>query len=60
MRKLAVMEFVTLDGVLRRLGNVVLGTRKRLFREYDRPVRLRLVSCRPTPTGVLMLSDETA
>ena len=34
---------------------LVLGAGKKLFREYPRPLRLRLVSCTQTTTGVLML-----
>jgi hypothetical protein len=30
-----------------------------VFREMDRPRRLRLVDCTPTTTGVLMLSYDT-
>lgn len=39
---------------------LVLGTGKRLFRAIDRPMRLRLISCTPTTTGVLMLSYAVA
>jgi dihydrofolate reductase len=35
---------------------LVLGTGKRLFREYPRPLQLRLVDCTPTSTGVLLLT----
>lgn len=35
---------------------LVLGTGKRLFREYPRPLRLRLVDCTRTSTGVLLLN----
>jgi len=37
------------------LHPLVLGTGKRLFREADRPTRLRLAACTPTSTGVLLL-----
>ena len=37
---------------------LVLGTGKRLFREYPNPVRLRLTGCTPTTTGVLLLTYE--
>jgi dihydrofolate reductase len=37
------------------LHPLVLGTGKRLFREADRPTRLRLAGCTPTTTGVLLL-----
>ena len=37
---------------------LVLGTGKRLFRELARPLRLRLVDCTPTTTGVLLLNYE--
>ncbi len=37
------------------LHPLVLGTGKRLFRESDRPTRLRLAGCTPTSTGVLLL-----
>ena len=37
---------------------LVLGTGKRLFRQYSRPLRLRLVDCTQTTTGVLMLGYE--
>lgn len=46
------------DGYRLFLHPLLLGTGKRLFRETDRPRRLRLVDCRPTPTGVLMLSYD--
>lgn len=35
---------------------LVLGTGKRLFRGYDRPLRLRLDACSQTGTGVLVLT----
>jgi dihydrofolate reductase/catechol 2,3-dioxygenase-like lactoylglutathione lyase family enzyme len=40
------------------LHPLVLGTGKRLFREYPRPVHLRLAECTPTTTGVLILTYE--
>ena len=40
------------------LHPLVLGTGKRLFREYPNPVRLRLTACTPTTTGVLILTYE--
>jgi len=43
------------DGYHLFLHPLLLGTGKRLFREMDRPTRLRLVDCTPTSTGVLML-----
>jgi dihydrofolate reductase len=46
------------DGYRLFLHPLLLGTGKRLFRELDRPRRLRLVDCTPTTTGVLMLSYE--
>jgi dihydrofolate reductase len=42
------------------LHPLLLGTGKRLFRELDRPRRLRLVNHASTPTGVLMLTYELA
>jgi dihydrofolate reductase len=38
------------------LHPLVLGSGKRLFRETPRPVRMRLVDCTPTTTGVLLLN----
>ncbi|MFC7545550.1 dihydrofolate reductase family protein [Plantactinospora sp. GCM10030261] len=38
------------------LHPLLLGGGKRLFRELPEPVRLRLVECTPTSTGVLMLT----
>ena len=35
---------------------LVLGTGKRLFRETRRPLRMRLVDCTPTTTGVLLVT----
>jgi dihydrofolate reductase len=35
---------------------LVLGTGKRLFREYPRPLGLQLVDCAPTSTGVVLLT----
>jgi dihydrofolate reductase len=46
------------DGYRLFLHPLLLGTGKRLFREMDRPSRLRLVDCTPTSTGVLMLAYE--
>jgi dihydrofolate reductase len=46
------------DGYRLFLHPLLLGTGKRLFREMERPRRLRLVDCTPTPTGVLMLSYD--
>ena len=40
------------------LHPLVLGTGKRLFREYPTPVRLRLTGCTSTTTGVLLLTYE--
>jgi dihydrofolate reductase len=40
------------------LHPLVLGTGKRLFREYPHPVRLRLTGCTQTTTGVLLLTYE--
>ncbi|MEA2652131.1 MAG: hypothetical protein QOI85_1852 [Chloroflexota bacterium] len=39
---------------------ILLGGGKRLFRETDAPIRLRLVDSKPTTTGVLILSYEPA
>jgi dihydrofolate reductase len=47
------------DGYRLFLHPLLLGTGKRLFREMDRPRRLRLVECAPTPTGVLMLTYDS-
>ena len=40
------------------LHPLVLGTGKRLFREYPHPLRLRLTECTQTTTGVLLLTYE--
>lgn len=40
------------------LHPIVLGTGKRLFRDYPHPRRLRLTECTPTNTGVLLLTFE--
>jgi dihydrofolate reductase len=40
------------------LHPIVLGTGKRLFREYPHPLRLRLTGCTQTTTGVLLLTYE--
>ena len=40
------------------LHPLILGTGKRLFRDLPCPLRLRLVDCTPTTTGVLLLSYE--
>jgi dihydrofolate reductase len=40
------------------LHPLVLGTGKRLFREYTNPLRLRLTGSTPTTTGVLLLTYE--
>ena len=56
-----VQELITsdlVDGYQLFLHPLLLGTGKRLFREMDRPRRLRLTSCNATTTGVLMLSYE--
>ncbi len=37
---------------------LVLGAGKRLFRQTPRPIALRLASCTPTTTGVLLLSYQ--
>jgi dihydrofolate reductase len=37
---------------------LVLGTGKRLFSQTSRPVRLRLVECEQTTTGVLLLTYQ--
>jgi dihydrofolate reductase len=46
------------DGYRLFLHPLLLGTGKRLFREHDRPRRLRLAACTPTSTGVVMLSYD--
>jgi dihydrofolate reductase len=43
------------DGYRLFLHPLLLGTGKRLFRESERPVRLRLADCTRTSTGVLLL-----
>lgn len=48
------------DGYRLFLHPLVLGTGKRLFREMDRPRRLKLVDCTPTTTGVVMLNYDVA
>jgi dihydrofolate reductase len=40
------------------LHPLVLGTGKRLFREYPHPLRLRLTGCTQTTTDVLLLTYE--
>lgn len=40
------------------LHPLLLGTGKRLFREYPDPLRLQLTECTPTTTGVLLLTYE--
>ncbi len=40
------------------LHPLVLGSGKRLFRDYRHPFRLRLADCTPTTTGVLLLTYE--
>lgn len=47
------------DGYHLFLHPLLLGAGKRLFREMDRPRRLQLSDCTPTPTGVLMLTYES-
>jgi dihydrofolate reductase len=39
---------------------LVLGSGKRLFRDYSHPLRLQLVDCTPTSTGVLLLRYAVA
>ncbi len=39
---------------------IVLGGGKRLFRETEQPVGLRLVECKPTTTGSVMLTYQRA
>lgn len=46
------------DGYRLFLHPLLLGTGKRLFREMNRPRRLRLVDCTPTTTGVLVLTYD--
>ena len=48
-----------IDGYRIFLHPLLLGTGKRLFRELDRPRKLRLLDARPTRTGVVMLSYST-
>jgi dihydrofolate reductase len=40
------------------LHPLVLGSGKRLFREYPNPLRLRLVGCTQTTTGVVLLTYD--
>lgn len=53
------MEHDLVDGYRIFLHPLLLGGGKRLFREMKRPRRLRLMDCKPTGTGVLMLSYST-
>ena len=46
------------DGYTLFVHPLVLGTGKRLFREYPRPQRLRLTGCTPSRTGVLVVNYE--
>jgi dihydrofolate reductase len=48
-----------IDGYHLFLHPLLLGTGKRLFREMDRPRRVRFVDCTPTTTGVLMLTYDS-
>jgi dihydrofolate reductase len=48
------------DGYTLFVHPLLLGTGKRLFRAMDRPRRLRLTSCAPSGTGVLMLTYQPA
>jgi dihydrofolate reductase len=48
-----------IDGYRLFLHPLLLGTGKRLFRDMDRPRRLRLTDCTPTTTGVVMLAYDT-
>jgi dihydrofolate reductase len=47
------------DGYTLFVHPLVLGTGKRLLREYPRPQRLRLTGCTPSSTGVLVVTYET-
>jgi dihydrofolate reductase len=56
-----VQELITndlVDGYRLFVHPLLLGTGKRLFREMNRPRRLRLVDCTTTTTGVLMLTYD--
>ena len=53
------MELDLVDGYRLFLHPLLLGTGKRLFRELKQPRKLRLMDCRPTSTGVLMLNYST-
>ncbi len=48
------------DGYRLFLHPLLLGTGKRLFRELDHPIPLKLTNCTQTATGVLMLNYERA
>jgi dihydrofolate reductase len=56
----ALIEHELVDDYRLFLHPLVLGTGKRLFRQTPRPLRLRLVDCTPTTTGVLLLSYQPA
>jgi hypothetical protein len=58
VRSLALIEFLTVRRGQLFVHPLVLGTGKRLSREVSRPLRLRLVDCTPTTTGVLLLTYE--
>jgi dihydrofolate reductase len=57
VQALVALELV--DGYRLFLHPLLLGSGKRLFREMERPRRLRLVGAEPTSTGVVMLSYDT-
>ena len=48
------------DEYLLTVSPIVLGGGKRLFRDTEAPVGLRLVECKPTSTGSVMLTYQRA
>ena len=55
----SLMESDLVDGYTIFLHPLLLGTGKRLFRDLKRPRRLRLMDCRTTSTGVVLLDYST-
>jgi dihydrofolate reductase len=53
------VEHDLVDGYRIFLHPLLLGTGKRLFTDLKRPRRLRLMDCKTTSTGVLLLSYST-
>ncbi len=60
MRKLKIMEHISLDGVIQHSADDLLGTGKRFFAEGTPPRSFELVSTKAMPSGIILSTYKLA